>query len=191
MRFLKEKVHSLSVAPEPLAIWNKKLEVLESELFERTVYLSFCSPRAYIRVVFLGRTRMQSLGVFSDSLLLLDIVQWWWLSVNAFCSRVVLCWYILPNVLVVDTVPSWLSPFSLNSVFSLCPLLGLFRWCSWSMCTAPLIYKYPPRVLAPLNILFKTFVITNMVVCEVEQPPSMFRSSCVSCRSWRKSCDRD
>ena len=32
--FLKKKVHSLSVAPEPLAIWNKKLEGLESELFK-------------------------------------------------------------------------------------------------------------------------------------------------------------
>ena len=28
--FLKKKVHSLSVAPEPLAIWNKELEGLES-----------------------------------------------------------------------------------------------------------------------------------------------------------------
>ena len=28
--FFKEKVHSLSVAPEPLAIWNKKLKGLES-----------------------------------------------------------------------------------------------------------------------------------------------------------------
>ena len=28
--FSKKKVHSLSVAPEPLAIWNKKLEGLES-----------------------------------------------------------------------------------------------------------------------------------------------------------------
>ena len=26
VRFFEEKVHSLSVAPEPLAIWNKKLE---------------------------------------------------------------------------------------------------------------------------------------------------------------------
>ena len=30
--FLEEKVHSLSVAPEPLAIWNKKLESLESHV---------------------------------------------------------------------------------------------------------------------------------------------------------------
>jgi hypothetical protein len=29
MRFFKEKAHSLSVAPEPLSIWNKKLERLE------------------------------------------------------------------------------------------------------------------------------------------------------------------
>ena len=34
MRFFEEKVHSLSVAPEPLAIWNKELEGLESELFK-------------------------------------------------------------------------------------------------------------------------------------------------------------
>ena len=43
---------------------------------------------------------MQSLGVFLGSLLLSDVVVWWWLSVNAFCSRVVQCWYILPNMLV-------------------------------------------------------------------------------------------
>jgi hypothetical protein len=30
VRFLREKAHSLSVAPEPLAIWNKKLEGLEN-----------------------------------------------------------------------------------------------------------------------------------------------------------------
>ena len=34
MRFFEEKVHSLSVAPEPVAIWNKELEGLESELFK-------------------------------------------------------------------------------------------------------------------------------------------------------------
>ena len=30
VRFFEEKVHSLSVAPDPLAIWNKKLEGLDS-----------------------------------------------------------------------------------------------------------------------------------------------------------------
>ena len=34
MRFFEEKVHSLSVALEPLAVWNKELEGLESDLFE-------------------------------------------------------------------------------------------------------------------------------------------------------------
>ena len=34
VRFFEEKVHSPSVAPKPLAIWNKKLEGLESELFK-------------------------------------------------------------------------------------------------------------------------------------------------------------
>ena len=45
---------------------------------------------------------MRGLSVFFDSLLLSDVVVWWWLSVNAFCSRVVLCWYILPNMLVFE-----------------------------------------------------------------------------------------
>jgi hypothetical protein len=35
VRFFKEKAHSLSVAPEPLAIWNKKLEGLEFLLLEK------------------------------------------------------------------------------------------------------------------------------------------------------------
>ena len=40
--FLKKKVHSLSVAPEPLAIWNKKLEGLESlHCFENSFRVLF------------------------------------------------------------------------------------------------------------------------------------------------------
>ena len=45
---------------------------------------------------------MQGLGIFSGSLLLSDVVVWWWLSVNTFCSRVVLCWYILLYMLVFN-----------------------------------------------------------------------------------------
>ena len=45
---------------------------------------------------------MHGLGIFPGSLLLSDVVVWWWLSVNVVCSRVVLCWYILPNMLVVE-----------------------------------------------------------------------------------------
>ena len=45
---------------------------------------------------------MQGLGIFSGSLLLSDVVVWWWLIVNVVCSRVVQCWYILPNMLVLE-----------------------------------------------------------------------------------------
>ena len=71
--FLKEKIHSLSVAPEPLA--------------------GFFYPK---------RTWIHVLGMFSGSLLLSDVVVWWWLIVNVVCSRVVQCWYILPNMLVLE-----------------------------------------------------------------------------------------
>ena len=37
--FSKKKVHSLSVAPEPLAIWNKKLEGLEYHEVLKTLVL--------------------------------------------------------------------------------------------------------------------------------------------------------
>ena len=103
--FLKEKVHSMSVAPEPLAIWNKKLEGLESyvvwktavlmkssewcALFRGKSALSECSPRASWWVLLSKRTWIQVLGMFSGSLLLSDVVVWWWLIVNVVCSRVV------------------------------------------------------------------------------------------------------
>ena len=45
---------------------------------------------------------MRGLGVFFDSLLLSDVVVWWWLSVNVVYSRVVQCWYILSNMLVIE-----------------------------------------------------------------------------------------
>ena len=45
---------------------------------------------------------MRGLGIFFDSLLLSDVVVWWWLSLNALCSWVVLCWYILPNMLIFE-----------------------------------------------------------------------------------------
>ena len=40
--------------------------------------------------------------MFSGSLLLSDVVVWWSLIVNAICSRVVQCWDILPNMLVLE-----------------------------------------------------------------------------------------
>ena len=77
-------MHSLSVTPEPLAIWNKELEGLESELFKGLKTSPVVAPEHYSK-----RTRIQDLGIFSDSLLLSDVVVWWWLIVNVVCSRVV------------------------------------------------------------------------------------------------------
>jgi hypothetical protein len=48
--FFREKVHSLSVALEPLAIWNKKLEGLESselkklKIFHKDMYPAAPEP---------------------------------------------------------------------------------------------------------------------------------------------------
>ena len=97
---------------------------------------------------------MRGLGVFFDSLLLSDVVVWWWLSVNAFCSRVILCWYILPNMPVFEYC--FFSPelSIIESCLSLCPLLGLFRWYSWSMCADPLAYKYYLGVLVFIHWTF-------------------------------------
>ena len=79
---------------------------------------------------------MRGLGVFFDSLLLSEVVVWWWLSVNAFCSRVVLCWYILPNMpvfeycsllLELSIIESCLFTVSLVSLISLVLLVHVRR----------------------------------------------------------------
>ena len=95
-------MHLLSVAPEPLAIWNKKLEGLESGLFEELRTFLVAAPEHIFGFFYSKRTRTQGLGIFSGSLLLSDVVVWWWLSVNGVCSRVVQCWNILSNMLVLE-----------------------------------------------------------------------------------------
>ena len=102
MRFFDKKVHSLSVAPEPLAIWNKELEGLESELFKELKTSYVAAPEHIFGFFYSKITRVQGLGIFSGSLLLSDVVVWWWLRVNVVCSRVVQCWYILLNMLVLE-----------------------------------------------------------------------------------------
>ena len=64
--FLK-KGHSLSVALEPLAIWNKELKGLESDLFEE-LKSSPVAASEHLSGFFEKRTRMHCLGVFSGSL---------------------------------------------------------------------------------------------------------------------------
>ena len=60
----------------------------------------FAAPEHISGLFCSGGIQKQSFGVSSGSLLLSDVVVWWWLSLNAFCSWVVLYWYILPNMLV-------------------------------------------------------------------------------------------
>ena len=77
MRFLKKKVHSLSVAPEPLAIWNKKLEGLVSRLFEELKTFPVAAPST-----FPGSFIKKELGyrVLTYSLVvcyLSGVVAWW------------------------------------------------------------------------------------------------------------------
>ena len=80
MRFFKEKVHSLNVALEPLAIWNKVLEGPESELFKELKTSPDAAPEHSSK-----RTRIQNLGISSSSLLLSDVES------AAFRGRVCCC----------------------------------------------------------------------------------------------------
>ena len=75
--FFGEKMHSLSVAPEPLAIWNKKLEGLESYAVQKSWKSSpVAAPERISGFFYSKRTWVQGLGIFSSSLLLSDVVVW-------------------------------------------------------------------------------------------------------------------
>ena len=76
MRFFEEKVHSLSVDPEPLAIWNKKLEGLDSRLFEELRTFPVAAPERISGFFYSKRTRVLGLGIFSGGLLLPDAIVW-------------------------------------------------------------------------------------------------------------------
>ena len=69
MRFFEEKMHSLSVAPEPLAVWNKELEGLESDLFKELKSSPVAASEHLSGFFDSKRTRMHCLGVSSGSLL--------------------------------------------------------------------------------------------------------------------------
>ena len=84
--FLEKKVHSLSVAPESLAIWNKELESLESELLKGLKTSPVAAPEHIPGFFYSKRTRIQDLDIVFGSLLLSDVVVWWWLRVNVVCS---------------------------------------------------------------------------------------------------------
>ena len=69
MRFFEEKVHSLSVAPEPRTVWNKELEGLESDLFEELKSSPVATSEHLSGFLDSKRTRMHCLAVFFGSLL--------------------------------------------------------------------------------------------------------------------------
>ena len=85
MRFFEEKVHSLSVAPKPLTVWNKELEGLESDLFKELKSSPVAASEHLSGFFDSKRTRMHCLGVFSGSLLF----------VRCSCMVVVECKYCL------------------------------------------------------------------------------------------------
>ena len=62
-------MHSPSVAPEPLAVWNKELEGLESDLFEELKSSPVATSEHLSGFLDSKRTRMHCLAVFSGSLL--------------------------------------------------------------------------------------------------------------------------
>ena len=73
MRFFEEKVHSLGVAPEPLAIWNKEPKGLDSGLFEGLKTFSVAAPEHISGFFYSKRTQIQGLGIFSSSLLFCQV----------------------------------------------------------------------------------------------------------------------
>jgi hypothetical protein len=83
--FSKKKVHSLSVAPEPLAIWNKKLEGLEFWLLKK-LQISFedmypAAPKHLFRFFFIVKNSDRgSLIFFLGSQFY--VRGWWWLAVE-------------------------------------------------------------------------------------------------------------
>ena len=193
MRFFEGKSALTECSPRASCYLEKSWRVLNLSCSLELYTSPFAAPEHISGLFCLGRTWMQSLGVFSSSLLLSGIVVWCWLSVNAFCSRVVLCWYILPNMLIFE-------------YYSLSPESFIIEPCLFTMSFVRLVFVGTPSpcalLLRSINTLLEclfssiehsveTFVVMNMLVCEVEQPPSVFCSSCVSCRSWRKSYDRD
>ena len=84
MCFFEEKVHSLSVAPEPLAIWNKELEGSESKLFKELKTSPDVAPEHSSK-----RTRIHNLDISSGSLLLSYV------GSAAFRCRVCCCQVLL------------------------------------------------------------------------------------------------
>jgi hypothetical protein len=85
VRFFEEKAHSLSIAPEPLTIWNKKLEDLGFWLLKKLKISSeaiYPTALEHLSGFFLTvkNSDRGSLIVFLGSQLYVQ--GWWWLAVE-------------------------------------------------------------------------------------------------------------
>jgi hypothetical protein len=108
-RNLLSNAHSLSVAPEPLAIWDKKLEGLRFLSLERLKITSKdmypAAPEHISRFFYSRRTRIEVLLSCSQiACFLSEVGGRWWLSINAAQSRVVQCWHIVLDIPFSSTV---------------------------------------------------------------------------------------
>jgi hypothetical protein len=86
--FFKEKMYSLSIALEPLAIWNKKLKSLGSLSLEKLKISSedtyFAAPEHIFGFFCSRRTRIEGLLSCSQvACFMSEVGDRWWLSINA------------------------------------------------------------------------------------------------------------
>ena len=102
MHFFEKSALTECSPPSLLLFRTKSWRVLNLSCSKELYTFPFVAPERISGLFYSERTQMRGLGVFFDSLLLSDVIVWWWLSVNAFCSRVILCWYILLNMPVFE-----------------------------------------------------------------------------------------
>jgi len=103
--FFEEKAHSLSVAPEPLAIWNKEVEGLESLLLKKLkISPEDMYPAAPEHISgFKKNSDRWSFVMFSGSLLsAVELVEWYIVT-----SCTVLAYYSGYSVLECLCVHMW------------------------------------------------------------------------------------
>jgi hypothetical protein len=183
--FFQKKVHSLSVAPEPLAIWNKKLEGLRSLSLEKLKISSEdiypAAPKHIFGFFCSRRTRIEGLLSCSQvACFLSEVGGRWWLSwLNAA--------HILSSSTVSSRVVAFLLLLSITSL-NLLLLVHLFH------VHRSLAYKYPlASCCKSAKSWCRTYSLAamNMIVYKVEQPTDVSQKSCVACSGWNKSCDRD
>jgi hypothetical protein len=152
--FFKEKAHSLILAPEPLAIWNKKLEGLGSLSLEKLKISSedmYSTTPEHISGFFCSRrTRIERLLSCSQvAYFLSEVGGRWWLSwLNVVQSWVAQYWHILSGILSSSTMSSRAVTFPLLLFVTSLNLLLLVHLL---YVHRSLAYKYPPGELLQIG----------------------------------------